>query len=281
MTRGACIVCGGAYAPSKLPGLLVCRSCSFITANVAVSREDLEALYSATYFAGEEYKDYLAERRLIEKHFRIRLQTLLGYIPDPRGKHLFEIGSAYGFFLSVARDRFASVEGIDISRDAVTYATQELQLLVHAGDFLDHPVQTKIDVACLWDTIEHLQSPDLYLKKLATHMDRGGIVALTTGDIGSPVARLRGAKWRQIHPPTHLHYFSRDTLTQLLRNYGFTVRYCGYEGMYRSLDTIAYIICNIKHRWPGAYRRLKRSGLLNFDVYLNLYDILFIVAEKV
>jgi len=245
-----------------------------------VAREDFEALYSASYFAGEEYRDYVAERRLIEKHFRIRLQTLLAYVPDAAAKRLFEVGSAYGFFLSVARDRFASVEGIDISRDAVAYATQNLRLDVHAGDFLDHRIQGKIDVACLWDTIEHLQEPHLYLEKLVAHMDRGGVVALTTGDINSLVARFRGAKWRQIHPPTHLHYFSKDTLTRLLRKYGLAVRYCKYEGMYRSLDTIAYIILNIKHQWPAMYLRLKNSGLLNLDIYLNLYDILFVVAEK-
>jgi 2-polyprenyl-3-methyl-5-hydroxy-6-metoxy-1,4-benzoquinol methylase len=280
MNRSTCLVCGGTLGKCKMAGLLACGSCNFITADVSLSNHDLEALYSANYFAGEEYKDYVAERRLIEKHFRIRLETILRYISDPAGKHLFEIGAAYGFFLSVARDRFASVEGIDISRDAVGYATKTLHLPVHAGDFLNHPVQTKIDVACLWDTIEHLQSPHLYLEKLAASMNRGGVVAVTTGDIGSVVARFRGGKWRQIHPPTHLHYFSKDTLTRLLQRYGFAVRCCRYEGMYRSLDTIAYIILNIKHQQPALYRALKNSGLLNWDLYLNLYDIVFVVAEK-
>ena len=206
------------YVASKLVGLLTCSTCSFVTADVSMSTEDLKALYSAKYFAGEEYQDYLAERSLVEKHFRIRLKTLLDNVPDAARKHLFEIGSAYGFFLSVARDHFASMEGIDISRDAVTYAAETLCLPVHAGDFLAYRVQKKIDVACMWDTIEHLQCPHLYLEKLASHMDRGGVIAITTGDVGSFVARLRGAKWRQIHPPTHLHYFSRETLTRLLRN---------------------------------------------------------------
>lgn len=245
-----------------------------------MSREQLEELYTANYFAGQEYKDYVSERQLVEKHFRIRMRRLLEHVPNADEKCLFEIGSAYGFFLHVAHDKFASVEGIDISRDAVAFATQQLGLPVHPGDFLEHNLSGKIDVLCLWDTIEHLQAPHLYLHKAATHMNPGGLVAITTGDIDSLVARWRGAKWRQIHPPTHLHYFSRSTLTRLLDNYGFAVRYCGYEGMYRSLDTIAYIVLNIKHQCPKAYTRLKRLGLLDFSLYLNLYDILFIIAEK-
>lgn len=281
MKMERCLVCGGPYVPSKLPGLLKCHYCSFVTADLKLSQSELENLYDQTYFAGQEYKDYLGERALIEKHFRVRLQRLLQYVPDAKTKKLFEIGSAYGFFLTVARGYFASVEGIDISRVAVDYAATVLGLPVHAGDFMEYPLEQKLDVVCLWDTIEHLSAPHLYIEKVAANMNLGGIIAITTGDVDSVVARLRGKRWRQIHPPTHLHYFSKATLSNLLLKHGFRPRYCGYEGMYRSLDTIAYIILNIKHKQPEVYSALKKAGLLHFDLYLNLYDILFVVAEKV
>jgi hypothetical protein len=193
---------------------------------------------------------------------------------------LFEIGSAYGFFLEVARARFASVQGIDISVDAATYATQTLNLPVHAGDFLDYDLALAPDVLCLWDTVEHLQHPDRYLRKAAAHMKPGAIIAITTGDIGSLLARWRGEKWRQIHPPTHLHYFSKATLRRLLERNGFEIRYSGYDGVYRSMDTVAYIVLNIKHQWPRLYSALKKTGLLNWNFYLNMYDIMFLIAQK-
>jgi 2-polyprenyl-3-methyl-5-hydroxy-6-metoxy-1,4-benzoquinol methylase len=273
-----CIVCGGRYGPSALPGLLACEACAFVTANLSLSNDELERLYTQSYFAGEEYRDYAAERPLIEKHFRLRLATLLNYVPDAEAKRLFEIGCAYGFFLSVAKDRFASVEGIDISRDAIAYAKNTPGVTAYAGDFLDYELRSKVDVVCLWDTIEHLQHPHLYLEKAAANMNPGGVIAITTGDIESLVARWRGPKWRQIHPPTHLHYFSKATLEKLLRKYGFAVRYVGSDGMYRSLDTMAYIL--LKRNRSGLYSILKRTGLLKRDLYLNLYDIVFVVAEK-
>ena len=125
----------GSLRPSSLPGLLSCRSCSYTAANLALSADDLAALYTSKYFAGEEYKDYVGERRLIEKHFRIRVKKLLRHVANPETKSLFEIGSAYGFFLSVARDYFQSVAGIDISRDAVAYAAGTLGLPVTAATF--------------------------------------------------------------------------------------------------------------------------------------------------
>ena len=279
MSCRACIVCGGVFRSSGLPGLLRCTTCSFVTADVALSTAELTSLYSRDYFAGEEYRDYIGERDLIERHFRIRLKKLLRYTSAPSNKRLLEIGSAYGFFLTVAREHFLSVEGIDISQDAATYAREILKLPVRVGDFLDHELVQNVDVVCLWDTIEHLRSPDLYLQKVAQNMNPGGIIALTTGDIGSFVARWRGERWRQIHPPTHVHYFSKSTLARLLGKYGFRVLSCGSDGMFRSVDMIAHIILNIRHHRPKLYRALKQLGLLNWNVYLNLYDIMFVIAQ--
>jgi SAM-dependent methyltransferase len=257
-----------------------CVECGFVTADLEVSPEVLRGLYTSEYFAGAEYRDYVAERPLLEKHFRRRLKTLLCHIPDANNRRLFEIGSAYGFFLAQARQHFKSVAGIDLSTDAVAYAVNELKLPAVAGDFLDHPLDHPLDVVCMWDTIEHLQHPDLYLERISAHTTPGGVIAITTGDIGSAIARLRGAQWRQIHPPTHLHYFSNATLTRLLHRCGFTVRYVGWDGVYRSMDTIAHIILNVRHSLPGVYDTLKKTGLLGFDFYLNLYDIMYVIAVR-
>jgi hypothetical protein len=50
--------------------------------------------------------------------------------------------------------------------------------------------------------------------------------------------------------------------------------------MYRSVDTMAYIVLCLKHNLPGLYSWLRKTPLLRRDLYLNLGDILFVVAEK-
>jgi hypothetical protein len=276
----SCIICGGSYAASTLSGLLSCQSCSFTTADLTLGREELRTLYDDSYFCGDEYRDYVAERPIIEKTFVYRLKHLLPHIANPSSKHLFEIGTAYGFFLSLCRPAFGTVEGVDISGQAARFAAQELQVPVAEADFLDYMPANPIDVACMWDTIEHVARPDLYIEKLARLMQRGSILAITTGDIDSVVARWRGRKWRQIHPPTHLHYFSTATLTHLLGNYGFCVREYRYDGSYRTLDTIAYIILNKKHNLPRLYRTAKWCSLLKWYFRINLGDIVYVIAVK-
>jgi len=43
---------------------------------------------------------------------------------------------------------------------------------------------------------------------------------------------------------------------------------------------MAYIILVIKHRRRKLYDALKRARLLDWAIYLNLRDIMFVIAEK-
>jgi hypothetical protein len=36
----------------------------------------------------------------------------------------------------------------------------------------------------------------------------------------------------------------------------------------------------LKRERPGLYRKLKASGVLNWSFYSNLYDILYVIAQK-
>lgn len=49
-----CLVCGGTYPESPLPGLLAFQTCEFITENIEISDDALRQLYTAKYFAGRE-----------------------------------------------------------------------------------------------------------------------------------------------------------------------------------------------------------------------------------
>jgi SAM-dependent methyltransferase len=276
----ACLVCGGVFEPAAIRGLLRCATCGFITADVSLTRQELERLYGDAYFRGREYRDYVAERPLFVKQFEQRLKTLLRFVPVARRTRLFEIGAAYGFFLDLSRRHFQQVAGIDLSREAAAYAREVVGVPVASGDFLEYPLEGTVDVVCMWDTIEHLADPAAYIERIAAHMQPGGVVALTTGDIRSWVARWRGDKWRQIHPPSHLHYFSKDTLRMLLAKYGFDVCYASYAGCYRSADTVAYLVLSLKHKMPGPYGKLRAAGLLSWSFYSNLYDIIYVIAKK-
>jgi predicted TPR repeat methyltransferase len=282
MTETRCIICGSTDAAAPLyRGILRCGACGYVSADMRLSDEELFALYNEGFFTGAEFSDYAADENFFRKNFRLRLKELKKFIAPARHRRLLEIGSAYGFFLAEARNTFAHVEGIDITAAGVAYARDHFKLNVVQADFLAHDYGAeRFDVVCMWDTIEHLRAPHLYVEKIARLTERGALLAVTTADADSLNARLRKSKWRMIHPPTHLHYFSARTLARLLERHGFEVVYRRYCGFYRSLGNVAYNVLVLRQQKPWLYRPLERTGLTKLGFYLNLYDIMYVIARR-
>jgi SAM-dependent methyltransferase len=277
----ACAACGGADARPFHPGLRRCTACGHAWADLELSPERLVGIYGPAYFHGEEYRDYPADRFALQKSFRRRLAEIEPFLDPARHRSLLEVGCAYGFFLDLVRGRFESALGIDISAEAVRHARESLGLDAVQGDVLGHDFgRRSFDVVCLWDTIEHLPQPDLAVARIRELTAPGALLALTTGDIGSPLARLRGRRWRLIHPPTHLHYFTRGSLRRLLERCGFEPiddRTCGFH---RSVLSAAHGLLGRGPRAAPALALLERLGFGRLSFYLDAGDIRRVVARR-
>jgi 2-polyprenyl-3-methyl-5-hydroxy-6-metoxy-1,4-benzoquinol methylase len=275
-----CPVCGTTSSIPIYAGLSKCRSCTHVWADLALDWEALRAIYHRSYFFGEEYSNYLLDRRTIERNFAARLRVLRRFMTPVHGR-LLEVGCAYGLFLNTARDLFASVEGIDISEDAVAHARSEFSVRATAGDFLRADLSAShYDVVCMWDTIEHLAEPRAYLERAASLMPPGSILAFTTGDIGSLTARVQRDRWRLIHPPSHLQYFTRASATQLVERCGYRVRHLEHCGFWRSAASMVHNLVGLRWGRPALAQRLAAALPPQLDIYLNLGDILFVIAER-
>ena len=234
MSAHPCIVCGAGAWVTLYRGLVRCQACGFVRAEPLPAPETLAALYGAGYFHGDEYADYLGDRDVHRLNFRRRLKRITAVAG--RLESLYEIGCAYGLWLETAAEHGIRVAGIDISTEAVRYARETLKLDVRAGDFEDAPIAPgEFRAFCMWDTLEHLAHPERLVARIAELLPPGGWFFATTGDIGSPTARRQGERWRMIHPPTHLQYFSRATVSRFLARHGLRTERIENEPMCRSL----------------------------------------------
>lgn len=232
-------------------------------------------VYNTDYF-NNRYYSYSLDKHVLQRNFSKRLETIGKFLDH--GK-LLEIGSAYGFFLELAKKDF-SVYGIDIAQDAVRYSNEELKIPnVTCGDYLSTRYEESFfDVICLFDTIEHLKEPQKYLEKAYRELKTGGMIILTTGDIASFTAKTQKEKWRLINIPTHLFYFSFSNLKILLKRHNFEIIHKSYPGYYRSLASMLYLTV-FKDRKSITSSKMFQS-LRKLHIYLNLYDIMLVVARK-
>ena len=271
-----CKLCASSILEPKFLGIVQCKSCGLLFYPLPVYPEKI---YSETYFNGTEYHDYGADKPILQKNFQDRLKDLLAI---KASGDLYEIGCAYGYFLELARTHF-KVSGIDISHSAIKQANISLGDLVKSGNFLTEAEPTSLyDFICMWDVIEHLEEPFLYLEQAAKWLKPGARLFLTTGDAGSMVARWRGQNWRQIHPPSHLFYFTHATISEALKRAGLKLVRIRSIGQYRSYKSMMYGIFWLRLvRLKWIYSLLTFGGRIDFPVYLNLGDLMLVEAEKV
>ena len=181
--------------------------------------------------------------------------------------------------MDLAQAQFDAI-GIELNPQAAAFAVRRGHRVL-AGDFLDIPVsENTYDVVVCLATLEHLQYPDRYLAKIALSLKPGGLFYCSTCDIDSWFARLSGAHWRMIHPPTHLSYFSTNTLDRLLNRYGLTVIEWKRFWQYRSVGTGIHAITRRSTRLAGVYRLLDQMGVTGWTMTFNFGDLIFGVARK-
>jgi len=272
-----CLVCYKSIFKPYLKGLIKCEFCGFVTVDLNIDELDFSKIYEKEYFFGNEYIDYIQDRDVLRSNFRKRLKSIMKY---KNNGYLVEVGCAYGFFLELAKEYF-EVKGYEICQDAVNFA-RGLFLDIECSDFSKANIpKNSVDIVTMWDVIEHLAKPHLYVRQSNYILKQNGLLCITTGDIGSFNAKLRKEKWRMIHPPTHLHYFSKDTLRLLLEKNGFQIVHEEYIGISRSVRQIAYSILMLgKNKYANLFNILEKLKLTNLKFSLNLRDIIFVIAKK-
>jgi SAM-dependent methyltransferase len=278
-----CVVCGGAdFEVPVLGSLARCRTCDFIfLPRTADLPRRIEELYAGDYFTGAEFGDYASQHHTFARNFQAYLQRMRR--AGVTSGRLLEVGCAYGFFLEQAQGAFDAT-GIDVNEPAIA-AARALGVRASFAEFLTHMPDAKVDVVCMWDTIEHLLEPQAYVAKARDVLVDGGRLFLTTGDIGSAMARLRGERWRMIHPPSHVNYFSRRTMTRMLDRAGFDVDSIRSVGTHRDvLSSLHLLGLFSKKRWvrraAGSAGKALTGRVPSIGYYLNLHDIMFVAARR-
>jgi len=77
-----------------------------------------------------------------------------------------------------------------------------------------------------------------------------------------------GKRWRMVHLPFHLYYYSPRSITTLLEKHGFSVVSIKHDGKYQNLGSIAQYLFRIpKETFPAVL------------VKINLGDIMTVTAR--
>lgn len=159
-----------------------CKKCgvNFLQRNQQV-KDSYDENYFSSKYVDQYGKSYLQDEPNIRKFSQERisvLEKILGQLI--KGKAVFDVGCAFGFFLDECRKKGAKVSGLEIISGAVQYARRILHLTVQCQDLAHfHPVRNSYDIIGLWYVLEHFKDPDKILLKLTQSLKPGGLLAIS------------------------------------------------------------------------------------------------------
>jgi dolichol-phosphate mannosyltransferase len=194
-----------------------------------------------------------------------------------RGR-LVDIGCYTGVFLDLARQRGWQSHGIEPSAWAA-HKAQEKGLNVINSPFRKAGLTPEsFDAVTLWDVIEHLHDPLGELRAVHQILRPGGVLAMSTMDTHSLYARLMGRRWPW-YMRMHFYYFTRDSMTRMLRAAGFEV--LSIE-RHKRIVSLRYFVAKGSSLVPGLGRlgRALAAPFGRFYITVDLGDIMNIFAVR-
>jgi 2-polyprenyl-3-methyl-5-hydroxy-6-metoxy-1,4-benzoquinol methylase len=200
-----------------------CNRCGLIYENPQPDEQSLRKFYTFETHEDRRFVDswFIGEAEHMHTIWRRYLAAMSKYI---RQGELLDVGCGAGSFLVEAQKQGFSVAGQDIADFFVQYCwrTYGIKIFACAIEELAQSRQSYFDVITAFDMIEHHPQPKQLLQTIRGMIKPGGIVAISTHNVGNIFAKRYGSKWRHFHF-AHLTYFDRRTLTNLLEQTGFQV----------------------------------------------------------
>ncbi len=230
----ACAVCArtdaeGLFQKDGFP-IVRCRGCGLVYVNPRLTPAALAALYEGQAISPAAY--YVRTERQDELSFARRLELIERFRPPGT---LLDLGCGPGTFSAVAQARGWHPVGLDINPQSVARCAERGVEAI--CDVFPSPAlaMRRFDAVVMNDFLEHMPDPAAALEAARGMLAPGGVLFLTTPDIGSLMARLTRARWLHLKPNEHLVYFDRRTIDLLLTRAGFRIKYLRAIGRVRNL----------------------------------------------
>lgn len=225
------------------------------------------------------YRQYLDTTEVDEVNHEATLAWLEQYVSLSAEISLLDVGAGSGKFLRhVAARRPCRVAGLEPSRalfeafDLGSLGVTSQTLPEFAGSYAGRG----FDIVTVLDVIEHVEDPVPFVRAVRTVTRPGGLIFLSTPDVGSGLARTLGRHWHHCNR-YHFSLFDSVTIRRLGEENGFETLNVARRG---KRFTSGYLLDYARDfLLPG--RRSGSAVSWRRRVFsLNLYDIMSVVWRR-
>jgi SAM-dependent methyltransferase len=173
------------------------------------------------------------------------------------GPRLLDVGAGRGRFVAAALEAGWDAFGVEPAARGVEAARDVYGVTLRQASIDDADIAPgSIDAMTLWHVLEHVDSPEATLKRLAGWLRPGGLLLIGVPNVRSLQARIGGDRWFHLDVPRHRTHFSPLGLERLAVEAG--------------LEVVAFHGVLLEHNpfgmWQSVVNRL--SGTTSYLYYL-------------
>ena len=220
-----CPVCGNQKGNTLQDTPLHVYLCALCGHSFTILPKGEHEVYGENYFT-EDYKNcFLHPNIRLFKSISKKIRLYFGN----RAISLLDMGCGKGDLLRFLKTHNDNVElfGIDLignENNDITFMT---------GDFFEHDFNRKFDVVTSIMSIEHVDDPDLFARKIRDILEPNGLAFIDTINSNSLIYRLarlfKKIGWRgpyeRLYHKHHLQHYTGESLEMLLKKANFEIIY--------------------------------------------------------
>lgn len=200
------------------------------------SAEEITKFYADEFYT-DEYKNFndatlevqIKDKAFFDGRWRDIYDNFLEINKDlKKGDSIIDIGCGWAQALLFFKEKGFDCYGFDPSIEAVEYGCKKGLNIKHAGlDGMDVFENKKFEMVTMFNVLEHLSNPSQTLNQIKEILQPNGILAIDVpnefNDFQTAGRDVHGLDDWWVTQPTHLNYFSKDSLVKFLVSHGFSV----------------------------------------------------------
>lgn len=216
-------------------------ACGFYRLEPLPTQEEVDHYYREEFYA-EDYPQCNDSSLLKQQEdyayncgrFDDILHIVQQHYGDIQKKTLLDIGCGYGEFLLYAKERGMSVKGMEVFEESARYLKErgiEVTLTQLADNWFASFAGERFDVVSMLNVLEHLRNPEEVLCHIREYLlaEKGMLVLDVPNDFNplqEIAQQVHGLEPWWVAAPTHINYFTPQSLEKLLEKCGYTVVQC-------------------------------------------------------
>jgi len=204
-----------------------CRNCKLLYLKNRPDPSTLKTIYPKAYYSFNYDKINFIAR--YGKFFldEIKFKKFL-----PRFKKndysILDIGCGDGRYLELMYKKFklkkSNCHGLDFKNKKLETLKKEGYKISYEN-FVKYNKKKKFDIITMFHVIEHVQSPEFYLKKIRKLLKPGGSLVVETPNYDSLDARIfKNSFWGGYHIPRHFVLFNDKNLIKFSKKMDFNIK---------------------------------------------------------